>query len=282
MMEGIGTEGRTMIDGYRVADPNGNRQSRAYGWSVGFGLQAADGLTPSAYAYTVAERQINGDIKYPQAAELLEQYHAEHPDQAAHKEADIVAQRISEVLQTPGFAFSPGALKAIHAKLFRDVLQDSTGATRNDWAGVWRVDNITKAEPVLHGESVQYSDAMWIEPTLEYDFGEERQRQGGYQRAAERKVAHDVFSFLSGIWQIHPFREGNTRATAVFGILYLRHLGFHIDNTPFAEHSQYFRDALALANASDRALRTSEPLMRFAEAALFESGLSLESLRAGS
>lgn len=271
-----------MIDSYKVADPNGTKESREYGWSVGFGLQAADGLTPSAYAYTVARQQIDGDIGYRQAADLLERYHATHPDQAGHREADIVSQRISETLQTPGFAFSPGTLKAIHARLFRDVLQDVDGKTRNDWVGIWRTENITKNEPVLHGESVQYSDFMWIEPTLDYDFGEERRRQGSYQRIDERQVANDVFAFLSGIWQIHPFREGNTRTTAVFGILYLRHLGFAIDNTPFAEHSQYFRDALVLANASDRELRTDEPLRRFVDAALFEPNTPLDSLRGNS
>ena len=261
-----------MIDGYKVADPNGTHKSREYGWNVGFGLQQADGLTPSEYAYDVARRQVKGFITYRQAAEEISEYHAEHPDQSEHREADIVSQRISELLQTPAFAFGPGVLKMIHKRLFTGVLPD-------EWAGEWRTQNITKNEPVLHGETVQYSDFMWIEPTLEYDFSEEKKKQGAYQRADRHQVATSVFSFLSGIWQIHPFREGNTRTTATFGILYLRFLGFDVNNEPFARHSQYFRDALALANASNPELKTDKPLRAFTEARLFDPSAQLPSLR---
>lgn len=261
-----------MIDGYQVMDPNGSRRSREYGWTVGFGLQQADGLIPSEYAYDVAHRQIEGSITYAQAAKEITEYHATHPDQSEHREADIVSQRISELLQTPSFAFSPVVLKMIHGRLFEGVLPD-------EWTGAWRTQNITKQEPVLHGESVQYSDFMWIEPTLEYDFSEEKKRQGSYQRAERQHVADSVFSFLSGVWQIHPFREGNTRTTATFGILYLRFLGFEVNNEPFARHSQYFRDALTLDNASDPDLKDDEPLRRFTRALLFDPTIELDSLR---
>ncbi|KFI90854.1 cell filamentation protein Fic-related protein [Bifidobacterium saguini DSM 23967] len=261
-----------MIDGYQVPDPNGTRRSREYGWSVGFGLQRADGLTPSEYAYDVARRQVNGDISYNQAALEIAGYHIDHPEQAEHFEADIVSQRISELLQTTAFAFSSGALRMIHKRLFKGVLP-------REWTGEWRYENITKSEPVLHGETVQYSDYMWIEPTLDYDFSEEKKRQGGYQRTDRRQVADSVFSFLSGIWQIHPFREGNTRATAAFGILYLRFLGFDVGDEPFVRHSQYLRDALALANVSDPASRDDGPLHDFTQALLFDPSIRLASLR---
>lgn len=268
-----------MIDSYEVPDPNGTRESREHGWRIGFGLQSADGLTPSEYAYEVADRQINGQITYNQAAEELNEYHAEHPDQHAHYEADIVAQRISEILQNPGFAFAPDVLKSIHKRLFTDVLQDATGAIRNDWVGDWRVENLTKKEPVLHGDTVQYSNFLWIDETINYDFDKEKDRIGSYRRADRHEVADSVFRFLSGIWQIHPFREGNTRTTAVFGIIYLNFLGFKIDNKPFADNSQYFRDALVLANTSDPELQTEEPLQRFVQAALFDHTIQLHSLR---
>ena len=262
-----------MIDGYKVAGSDGDEKSREYGWSVGFGLQQADGLQPSEYAHDVARRQIAGHISYGQAAQEISEYHAANPSQKEHREADVVSQRISEILQMPTFAFSPGVLKAIHGKLFAGVLPD-------DWTGAWRTENITKQEPALGGQTVQYSDSMWIEPTLEYDFSEEKKRQGSYQRASREDVADSVFGFLSGVWQIHPFREGNTRTAATFGILYLRFLGFDVNNEPFARHSQYFRDALALANASDPAFKTAEPLRLFVKALLFDSSVQLKSLRA--
>ena len=199
-----------MIDGYKVAGSDGGEKSREYGWSVGFGLQQADGLQPSEYAHDVARRQIAGRISYGQAAQEISEYHAANPSQKEHREADVVSQRISEILQMPTFAFSPGVLKAIHGKLFAGVLPD-------DWTGVW---------------------------------------------------------------QIHPFREGNTRTAATFGILYLRFLGFDVNNEPFARHSQYFRDALALVNASDPAFKTAEPLQLFVKALLFDSSVQLKSLRA--
>lgn len=56
--------------------------------------------------------------------------------------------------------------------------------------------------------------------------------------------------FISGIWQIHPFREGNTRTVAVFLIQYLRGLGLDINYQPFQDNSRFLRDALVLDNAN--------------------------------
>ena len=60
-------------------------------------------------------------------------------------------------------------------------------------------------------------------------------------------VAH-IAKFVSGIWQIHPFGEGNTRTTAVFTIKYLRSIGFDVNNDLFADKSWFFRNALVRAN----------------------------------
>ena len=54
--------------------------------------------------------------------------------------------------------------------------------------------------------------------------------------------------FVSRLWQIHIFCEGNTRTTAVFFIKYLRTLGFSANNDIFAENAWYFRNALVRAN----------------------------------
>jgi fido (protein-threonine AMPylation protein) len=55
-------------------------------------------------------------------------------------------------------------------------------------------------------------------------------------------------TFIAGLWQIHPFAEGNTRTTAVFAIKYLRTIGVKVENDMFKEHSWYFRNALVRAN----------------------------------
>lgn len=93
------------------------------------------------------------------------------------------------------------------------------------------------------------------------------------------QIASSMFSFISGIWQIHTFREGNTRTTAVFAIMYLRRLGFTVDNTPFATHAQYFRDALVLDNTFDSDLKDPVPLQRFMQATLFDPSTPLPPLR---
>ena len=62
------------------------------------------------------------------------------------------------------------------------------------------------------------------------------------------EIIHHLAVFISRLWQIHIFGEGNTRTTAVFFIKYLRTLGFTVTNESFAEHSWYFRNALVRAN----------------------------------
>ena len=65
------------------------------------------------------------------------------------------------------------------------------------------------------------------------------------------EVIQHLALFLSRLWQIHIFAEGNTRTTAVFFIKYLRTLGFTETNDVFAKKSSYFRNALVRANYSD-------------------------------
>jgi fido (protein-threonine AMPylation protein) len=73
--------------------------------------------------------------------------------------------------------------------------------------------------------------------------------------------------FISGLWQIHIFGEGNTRTTAIFLIKYLRKLGFkQVNNDLFADHSWYFRNALFRANYEDLSrgiYRTEKFLIHF-------------------
>ena len=81
---------------------------------------------------------------------------------------------------------------------------------------------------------------------LDYDIGQER--NFSYKGISSDDLMSHITQFVSGIWQIHPFCEGNTRTTAVFTILYLRDLGFRVNNDMFANHSWYFRNALVRAN----------------------------------
>ena len=113
-------------------------------------------------------------------------------------------------------------------------------------AGKIRDYNITKKEWVLDGATVMYGSASELRATLEYDFLQEK--DFSYKGLSMDEIIHHLAVFISRLWQIHIFGEGNTRTTAVFFIKYLRALGFSATNDIFAENAWYFRNALVRAN----------------------------------
>ena len=87
---------------------------------------------------------------------------------------------------------------------------------------------ITKREWVLKGETVYYASHESIKETLDYDFRQEK--EFSYERLSPAESIKHIAKFTAGIWQIHPFCEGNTRSTAVFIIKYLKTFGFTVRN----------------------------------------------------
>lgn len=241
-----------------VGDPG--KQEKARNWDIAIGLQRVDGLTPSRYLYQVARDNIEGKITHADVAKSLHKYYqtdggrAEKPDTM---EADQVSNRIAELLGNPSFTLAPTTLLSIHEYLFRDSLPD-------EWVGRIRDKDITKPESALNGDTVRYAWHADIEKTLEYDF--DRERRFSYAGLTSRAQAHHIAEFISGIWQIHPFREGNTRTTAVFAIKYLRSKGFMADNELFKNNAEYFRNAMVRANyenVNTGVSRTMDYLHRF-------------------
>lgn len=213
-----------------------------YAWQTGVGLQAVDQLEPSQYLVDTARENIEGRITLEQANELIESYYRESPAPAVKRteEADKVAVRIAQILSEKSFVFSPAQYLSIHQRLFQGIYPH---------AGKIRDYNITKKEWVLDGDTVLYGGALELRPTLEYDF--EQERQFSYKGLDTDEVIRHLAQFISRLWQIHIFGEGNTRTTAVFFIKYLRTLGFDVTNDTFAEHAWYFRNAMVRANYSD-------------------------------
>ena len=214
-------------------------------WRTAIGLQKVDGLTPSAYLVETARRNIEGEITIAEVGKIISEYYKSKSVRAeAEKtrtdEADIVSQRIIEILAEPTFSFSPEELISIHKRLFAGIYKH---------AGKIRDYNITKNEWVLKGETVQYASFYRLIETLAYDFGEEK--KFSYSNLSMDEIVRHLCRFIAGIWQIHPFGEGNTRTTSIFTIKYLRSLGFEADNQVFAENSFYFRNALVRANYSN-------------------------------
>jgi len=225
-------------------------------WEIGFGLQAIDGLKPSQYLVELAEKQITDKISYEEVETSLKQYYEEGAKPEDNMEADFSSMRIAKILADKSFTFSPVTLLGYHQKLFSGI------ETFHYPVGELRKLNITKKEPILNGAGVAYTDYEMIKDTLTWDFEQEKGKD--YRGKAKEDVAHEVMAFISNIWQIHPFREGNTRTMAVFAIKYLNTFGFELNNEPFKNHSRYFRDSLALANAN-RMNRTNKYLRMFTE-----------------
>ncbi|HHT28991.1 Fic family protein [Petrimonas mucosa] len=223
----------------RQSEPN--RQQRAYAWRTAIGLQAVDGLKPSDYLKDTARKHIEGDIDIDEAQRLIKSYYQSKtirtPDDDDLEEADIVSSHIAKILGEQSFAFSIVGITSIHRRLFEGVFK---------FAGKIRDYDITKKEWVLGGDTVLYVNSEDIRMALEYEL--EQESTFVYAGLSNDRMVEHIAKFVSGIWQIHPFGEGNTRTTAVFTIKYLRSIGFYVDNDLFANNSWYFRNALVRAN----------------------------------
>lgn len=225
----------------RESEPD--KREKGYAWHTAIGLQAVDGLKTSDYLAQTALRNINGEISFDEANALLQSYYEERSasDLADRtEEADKVSARIAALLSERAFSFTPNEYLSIHRKLFSGIYSD---------AGETRDYNVTKKEWVLDGASVLYGSATELKATLEYDLSQEK--QFSYRNLSMDEIIHHLAIFISRLWQIHVFSEGNTRTTAVFFIKYLRSLGFDVTNDIFAQNAWYFRNCLVRANYND-------------------------------
>lgn len=218
------------------------KKEKTYAWSTAIGLQQVDGLTPSKYLFETAKRNIDGEISVAEATSIIDSYYESKTDRSGNdnertEEADKVSSRIAQILSEKSFNFSPSYLIALHGRLFAGIFK---------FAGKIRDYDISKKEWVLDGDSVMYGAAFELKAALDYDF--EQERHFSYKNLTLEETVKHITFFVSRLWQIHAFGEGNTRTTAVFTIKYLRSLGFNADNELFAENSWYFRNALVRAN----------------------------------
>lgn len=226
----------------KQGEPDQIEKSEA--WQAAIGLQAVDGLKTSAYLLDTAKEHIEGKVSIDEAQKRIQSYYEQRTDRTEiendTKEADIVSVRIAKLLGEKAFQFSPAEWLTIYRRLFEGVFTH---------AGQIRQYNITKKEWVLKGDTVTYAAWNSIKDTLDYDFATEK--QFSYEGLSVERCAKHLAKFASDIWQIHPFCEGNTRATAVFMIKYMKTFGFKVNNDTFEKNSWYFRNALVRANYND-------------------------------
>ncbi len=230
----------TSLEEYiRQGEPS--QKAKASIWRTAIGLQAVDGLKTSDYLKETAIKHIEGEINIDEVRDLIKSYYQSktnrEPDDEETQEADKVSANITKILSSESLDFSAKGYIALHRRIFDGVFTH---------AGRVRDYDITKKEWVLDNDTVHYLNWEDLRPALDFDIGQER--QFSYQGIDSDQLIAHITKFVSGIWQIHAFGEGNTRTTAVFTILYLRDLGFNVENDMFAEHSWYFRNALVRAN----------------------------------
>ena len=241
-------------------------EERARNWSMAIGLQDVDRLRPSEFLLEQAKANIEGLLSSEDVGKRLEEYYSqrsvrEQAEADGTYEADQVANRINLLLGEKAFSFSPMELTRIHGFLFKGVLSH---------AGQFRTYNITKEQWILDGDTIGYGSADSLSELLAYDFSEEKKFD--YSAVSSVEAIRHIGRFISDIWQIHAFGEGNTRTTAVFLIKYLRSFGFDVNNESFEKHSWFFRNALVRSqyeNIPKRIHRTFEPLERFMNFAVF-------------
>lgn len=221
----------------RESDPS--KRERSYAWHTAIGLQAVDGLETSDYLKETAVKNIEGEITLGEAQALIESYYKtdRKKEEPRTEEADRVSSRITGIIAEKGFTFSVAQYLSIHHRLFEGIYKH---------AGKIRDYNITKKEWVLDGDTVTYGGATELRATLEYDISQEKAFD--YSGLSMDEVIRHLARFISRLWQIHVFGEGNTRTTAVFFIKYLQSLGFNVTNGIFAKNAWYFRNAMVRAN----------------------------------
>lgn len=223
----------------RQGEPS--QKESAENWKTAIGLQAVDGLQPSAYLIDVAKRNIEGEISLDETRKLIDSYYQSKtvrtPKDEDEEEADKVSVNIAKILASKTFAFNTNGYVSLHRRIFEGVFKH---------AGEIRQYDISKKEWVLEGDSVNYLNWEDLRRALDWDI--EQEKNFSYKGLTDDEKIEHIAKFISGIWQIHAFREGNTRTTAIFTIQYLRSLGYEVNNEMFAKHSWYFRNALVRAN----------------------------------
>ena len=258
---------------YESAAAHTSEASRRHYWAVAIGLQDVDGLSVSPFLREAASNYIAGKETLSETGALVRSYHSggANPDTA---EADLVSQRIAELLARGAFCLAPEVLGQIHRHLFQDL---DPAIYR---PGQFKTERMVKQEEILNGDSVLYADPLTYEMSLRGAFAAEQAQPYITFELEEMQRFCRTIAFL---WQIHPFAEGNTRTIAVFSELYLNYLGFSVTNDPFEKHARYFRDALVRAtyrNAAAKVFPTDAFLLAFYENVLGfkQNELSRESL----
>lgn len=161
------------------------------------------------------------------------------------KELDLAEAELSRanmmLLYENGFDdLSSGGFCFIHKVLFGDVYE---------WAGQYRKINIRKREKLLAGQSVWYSNVTEISNDLDNAFDEIN--KVNWESLSRENFAKQISRLFPKLWQVHPFREGNTRTTVMMMTFFVEHHGYFFDQNLMAESAGYVRDSFVMASLGE-------------------------------
>ena len=210
-------------------------------WQTAIGIQAADGLRTSEYLWQLAKKNISGKIDLNEVEEQVTSYYFERNandiGDPEKEEADKVAINTVRILLSETFDFSAVGLATLHRNIFHGVFEN---------AGEQREIDVSKREWVLGGDIVSFTNPESLQDALEECLEEEKGFR--YNSSSTDTLISHIAAFIAKLWHICPFEQGNTRFTAVFTLLYLRHLGISYKINTFENDSWYFHNALVRAN----------------------------------
>jgi fido (protein-threonine AMPylation protein) len=149
--------------------------------------------------------------------------------------------RINVIVEDGDFDFSIDEYLSIHKKLFDGIFES---------AGKFKTRKMGRREKILKGDTVGYEHPIVVAERLKIAFEDERNSDFNSMQSSQQleRIAY----FVSKVWKIHAFDDGNTRTTVVFTIRYLNSIGFHVDNEPFKKNAVFFRNSLVRANYSNQ------------------------------
>lgn len=161
------------------------------------------------------------------------------------KELDLAEAELSRanmmLLYEKGFNdFSSIGFCSVHRILFGDVYE---------WAGQYRKINIQKRESLLAGRSVWYSNCSDIGKDLDAAWNEIQRIE--WDKLSREDFARKMAMLFPALWQVHPFREGNTRTMVMIMTLFAEYYGYYFDQNLMAESAGYVRDAFVLASLGE-------------------------------
>ena len=176
-----------------------------------------------------------------------------------------VRDNMDILLSNSEFELSIKYLVSIHEYLFKGILFN---------AGHFRHYNLEREEEILNLDTVDYPDFHTIPTYLRFVFRDEVMVD--YSKMNMDMVITHIARFVSELWLIHPFGDGNTRTIGLFTEKYLKSMGYNVNHNVFRENARYFRDALVRATySSDKVNPSNEALINFYNKVLVDSNIEL-------